>query len=88
MSHYETAEIRQIVERRVNAIRAKAAERATSMMAADYCLFDVVDPLQSKGANVAKSRAEEWFASFQAPFGYEIHDLQISAGAKSLSATD
>ena len=79
MSEFEMAEIRQLVEQRVEAIRAKDADRATSMMTADSRLFDVVDPLQSTGANIAKNRAEEWLASFQGPIGYEIHDLQISA---------
>ena len=49
------------------------------MMAADYLLFDVVDPLQSKSASAARNRAKEWFATFQGPIGYEIRDLQISA---------
>ena len=79
MSEFETAEIRQLVEDRLEAIRAKDVERSTLMMTADYHLFDVVDPLQSKGASAASSRAQEWFASFRGPIGYEIHDLQISA---------
>jgi len=49
------------------------------MMAADYVLFDVVDPLQSKGAGAARNRAKEWFATFQGSIGYEIQGLQISA---------
>jgi uncharacterized protein (TIGR02246 family) len=80
MSEMETAEIRQLVEHRLEAIRSRDVERSTSMMAADYLLFDVVDPLQSKGASAARNRAKEWFATFQGPIGYEIQDLQISAG--------
>ncbi|MGA3226898.1 MAG: nuclear transport factor 2 family protein [Acidobacteriaceae bacterium] len=80
MSEFETAEIRQLVEHRSQAIRSRDFERSTSMMAADYLLFDVVDPLQSKGASAARNRAREWFATFQGPIGYEIHDLKINAG--------
>jgi ketosteroid isomerase-like protein len=79
MSDMETAEIRQLVEHRSAAIRSRDFERSTSMMAADYLLFDVVDPLQSKGAGAARNRAKEWFATFQGPIGYEIQGLQISA---------
>jgi ketosteroid isomerase-like protein len=80
MNQLGTAEIREMVEHRVEAIRSRDVEQSTSMMTADYLLFDVVDPLQSKGASVARNRAKEWFATFQGPIGYEIHDLQISAG--------
>jgi ketosteroid isomerase-like protein len=79
MSDMETAEIGQLVEHRSAAIRSRDFERSTSMMAADYLLFDVVDPLQSKGAGAARNRAKEWFATFQGPIGYEIQGLQISA---------
>jgi uncharacterized protein (TIGR02246 family) len=79
MSEFETARIRQLVEHRLEAIRAKDVERSTSMMTEDYLLFDVVDPLQSKGASAASNRAKQWFASFRGPIGYEIRDLQISA---------
>jgi uncharacterized protein (TIGR02246 family) len=80
MTQTGIAEIRQLVEHRSEAIRSRDFERSTSMMAEDYLLFDVVDPLQSKGAGAARNRAKEWFATFQGPIGYEIHDLQINAG--------
>jgi ketosteroid isomerase-like protein len=80
MSDTETAEIRQLVEHRSEAIRSRDHGRATSMMSPHYLLFDVVGPLQSKGASAARNRAKEWFDTFQGPIGYEIHDLEISAG--------
>jgi ketosteroid isomerase-like protein len=79
MSNMETAEIRKLVEHRSEAIRSRNDEQSTSMIASDYLLFDVVNPLQSKGAGAARNRAKEWFATFQGPIGYEIRDLQISA---------
>jgi ketosteroid isomerase-like protein len=80
MSGNELEEIRRLVDRRLEAIRAKDVAGATSMMAADYMLFDVVEPLRSAGAGAASKRAEEWFSTFQGPIGYEMRDLQISAG--------
>jgi ketosteroid isomerase-like protein len=80
MSEFETEEVRQLVEQRLEAIRAKDIERSTSMTTADYLLFDVVGPLQAKSAVAGNKRAEEWFSAFRGPIGYEIHDLQIVAG--------
>src|SRR6202161_2327829 len=80
MSEFETAEVRRLVEQRVEAIRAKDVARSTAMTTADYLLFDVVGPLQAKSSAAAGRRAEEWFATFRGPIGYEIHDLQIVAG--------
>ena len=79
MAESEEEEIRRLVDKRLEAIRAKDVEGATSMAALDYILFDVVEPLRSIGANASKSRAEEWFSTFQGPIGYEIRDLQITA---------
>src|SRR5258707_499547 len=76
----EAEEIRRLVERRLEAIRAKDVEGATSMLRPECTLFDVVDPLRSTGAGAASRRAEEWFSTFQGPIGFEIRDLQISAG--------
>ena len=82
LAESEAGEIRRLVEKRLEAIRAKDAEGATSAAAPDVLLFDVVNPLQSTGANAEKSRAEEWFSTFQGPIGYEILDLQITAASE------
>jgi uncharacterized protein (TIGR02246 family) len=80
LAQSEADQIRQVVDRRLEAIRAKDIEGATSMVAPDYILFDVIEPLESTGADAAKKRAKEWFSTFQGSIGYEIHDLQIAAG--------
>ena len=54
----EAEEIRRLVERRLEAIRAKDVEGATSMLTTECTLFDVVDPLRSTGAGAASRRAE------------------------------
>jgi len=82
MNKLETAAIRELIERRVEAIRVKDVEGSTSMMTPDYLLFDVIEPLRSNGAKAASDRAGEWFATFRGPIGYEIKDLQIAAGSE------
>jgi ketosteroid isomerase-like protein len=74
-------EIRSFIDRRLQAIRAKDVKASTSSIAPEYVLFDVIEPLRSRGANAASRRAEEWFATFQGPIAYDILDLQITTGS-------
>jgi ketosteroid isomerase-like protein len=87
MSEMETSEIRKLVEDRSEAIRSRDDERSTYMMAADYLLFDVVDPLQSKGAGSARNRAKEWFATFQGPLGTRFKSYRSVPPMALVSAT-
>src|SRR5436305_14074102 len=73
------AQIRALIDDRINAVRNRDVDAAMSSIAPDILSFDVVGPLQCFGSN-ALTRGEGWFASFQGPLGYEIGDLRISAG--------
>jgi ketosteroid isomerase-like protein len=73
-------EIRALIDRRLQAIRARDVQASTSAISSEYVLFDVVEPLRTTGALAASSRAEEWFATFQGPIAYDILDLEITAG--------
>jgi ketosteroid isomerase-like protein len=74
------AQIRAVIDARVEAVRAKDVERAFANVAADVVSFDVVVPLRHIGRDALKKRAKDWFSSFEGPIGYEIRDLQITAG--------
>ena len=76
----EGRKIWALIRERVNAIRSRDVARAVEGCAPDLLLFDVVSPLQYFGRETARQRAAEWFASFQGPLGYEMHDLTIDAG--------
>ncbi len=78
-SNESAAQIRALIDDRVDAVRNKDVNAAMSSIAPDILSFDVVGPLQRFGSD-ALTRAEEWFASFQGALGYEIGDLSISAG--------
>lgn len=73
-------EIRRLIDTWVEAVRARDSRGMVSGVAADVVLFDVVNPLQSRGVEMLQQRGEEWLASFQGPVGYEMKDLQITAG--------
>jgi ketosteroid isomerase-like protein len=74
----DEAQIRALIEDRVEAVRAGDVNRAISSIAPDILTFDVVNPLQSVGSEATRKRAETWFSSFQGPIGYEIRDLSIA----------
>jgi ketosteroid isomerase-like protein len=73
-------EIRAIIEARVEAVRAKDVHAAMSYHLPEAVLFDVIEPLRYMGASAGKKRAEEWFSSFEGPLGFEIRELNVTAG--------
>ena len=75
------SQIRDLVEDRVKAVRAKDVDGAMSNIAPDILSFDVVSPLRNAGSDAARKRVEQWFRSFQGrTIGYQIRDLSIAAG--------
>lgn len=68
------AQIRALIDDRVDAIRARDVDRALSSIAPDALLFDIVKPLQARGVEVSRQRTEAWSGSFQGPIGVEIRD--------------
>jgi ketosteroid isomerase-like protein len=77
----EIEAIRKLVDRRVEAIRARDVDGATELVSPDFVQFDVVNPLRATGAEGPRKRAVAWFSSFDGPIGFEIRDLQIAANA-------
>src|SRR5690242_598591 len=76
----DEAQIRALIEVRVKAVYAKDVNGAMEAIAPDILLFDVVNPLQSRGSDAERKRMQEWFSSFTGPIGYEIRDLIITTG--------
>jgi uncharacterized protein (TIGR02246 family) len=73
--------IRQLMNDSANAVRSRDVDALMSHFAPDVLSFDVVNPLQYRGADAARARAEEWFGSFEGPIGYEVRDLVITSGS-------
>ena len=73
-------QIRALIDDRTKAVRAKDSVGATSGVAPDILMFDVVNPLWQTGSSASRKRAEEWFSLFNGPIGYEIRNLDITAG--------
>jgi len=75
------ADIRGLLDATVKAVRAKDAAALIEHYAPDVEAFDLINPLGYHGVAEVRSRAEQWLSSFEGPFGYELRDLTVSAGA-------
>ena len=77
----DEADIRQLIDRLAEAIRAMDFEGLRACFAPDMVSFDVAGPpLQTVGAEAKLKNWEIAFTVFQPPLGYEIRDLTITVG--------
>jgi ketosteroid isomerase-like protein len=74
------AEIRALMRDRVEAVRAKDAVRLMSHHADDVVAYDLLEPLQYKGAGALQRRARQWFDGYDGAMTYEIRDLVVVPG--------
>jgi ketosteroid isomerase-like protein len=72
------AQIRALVDGWAEALRARNVEGVMAHHAPDSLTFDLAPPLISTGADAKGLQA--WFATWQGPLGYEIRDLNVTAG--------
>jgi uncharacterized protein (TIGR02246 family) len=73
------AQIRELVDNWVKAVRAKDIDGVMSHYAPDLLSFDVMPPLQYVGAEAYRKLWEMCFNEFQGSIGFEMRDLRISA---------
>jgi uncharacterized protein (TIGR02246 family) len=76
----DEAQIRELIDRWLKALRAKDLDGIMSCYAPDILLFDLLPPLQYVGADAYRKNWAEWFPTFRGPIGYEIRDLSITTG--------
>jgi uncharacterized protein (TIGR02246 family) len=72
--------IRELMNNRIKAIRAKDVNGLMSNHAPDVLAFDLLTPLQYIGSEALKKRAEVWLSSFQGSLDFEMRDLSVTAG--------
>jgi PhnB protein len=72
------AQIRALIEDWARAMRAKDVDGVMAHYAADSVTFDLAPPLFSTGADAKGLQA--WFATWEAPIGYDIRYLSVTAG--------
>jgi ketosteroid isomerase-like protein len=74
-------QIQNLIAAQSKAIKSKDVDAATKNYATDVLLFDIIGPLQYKGADSVKKRLAEWFSTFDenANPSFETVDLTINA---------
>jgi uncharacterized protein (TIGR02246 family) len=76
----DEANIRQRIDRWLEALRAMDLEAVMSLYAPDIVSFDIVPPLRHVGAKAKEKNWIDAFAMYQRPLGYEIRDLTLTLG--------
>lgn len=76
----DEARIRELIEERASAIRAKDVDALMSRHAPDVVMFDALDPLRYVGSEAVGERAGQWLSWYRGPVGYEVRDLSVTAG--------
>ncbi|HEX8720103.1 MAG TPA: nuclear transport factor 2 family protein [Pyrinomonadaceae bacterium] len=76
----DEARIRELIEERVRAIRAKDVNALMSNHAPDVVMFDALDPLRYAGSEAVGERAGKWLSWYQGPVDYAVRDLSVTAG--------
>jgi ketosteroid isomerase-like protein len=74
----DEADIRQRIDKLVEAIRAMDLEGVMPIYAPDIVSFDIEPPLQHMGAEAKRKNWAKVFTLYQRPLGYEIRDLTIA----------
>lgn len=77
----EEAEVRKVLDRLIEAVRAMDLDRLRPLYAPDIVSFDVQAPLRRVGVDGKLRNWVEAFGTFRPPLAYEIRDLTVTAGA-------
>jgi ketosteroid isomerase-like protein len=78
MSDDETR-IRELINELVPAMRDRDAGRIVARYAPEVVKYDLAPPLRNTAPRDA-DRQQAWFEGFVGPVGYEIRDLEVTAG--------
>ena len=75
------AEIRELIDGLVAAVRAMDLDGVQRYFAPDIVSYDVQPPLRHVGVAAKRQNWLDVFTAYQRPLDYEVHDLTITAGA-------
>ena len=76
----DEAAIRALIERFIDAYRAKDVAGVMAAFAPEIVSFDIVPPLQEVGSETFAKRWRKLFDSYGGPVQYEIRDLKVTVG--------
>lgn len=75
------AEVRALLESRVDAAQAKDIDRLMSHYSSDIVYFDVVPPMQFAGTLEVRRNFVRWFEGYDGPISLKTHQMAVEASA-------
>jgi ketosteroid isomerase-like protein len=72
------AEVRAILDSRIEACRAKDIDRLMSLYSPDIVHFDCVPPLEFVGSDAVRRNFLRWFDEYEGTINLETHHLNIA----------
>ena len=72
--------LRRRIDALAQAIRDKNVDHLMTFYAPKVVVFDVRPPLDTRGAAAYRANFERWFASFDGPLEFELHNLRVVPG--------
>jgi ketosteroid isomerase-like protein len=72
------ADVMAVLDRRLDAMRAKDIDKAMSVYVPDIVYFDIIPPHQFVGTDAVRRNFLRWFAEYQGDIGLETHDLSVA----------
>jgi uncharacterized protein (TIGR02246 family) len=76
----ERDEIRQVLDRWVEAFRARDIPAVMSIYAPDVVAYDITPPLRFRGIDAYRKDYEDYFDAYDGPVDVELRDVAIVAG--------
>lgn len=73
------AMVRDVLDRRVEACRARSIDTLMSLYSPDVIYFDIIPPHQFVGADAVRRNFLRWFDEYQGDIGLETHSLSIAS---------
>lgn len=74
-----SAEVMAVLDKRVEAVRAKDIDRLMSLYSPDIVYFDIIPPHQFTGAADVRRNFLRWFDEYKGDIGLETHGLHVAA---------
>lgn len=75
-----SAEVMAVLDKRVEAVRAKDIDRLMSLYSPGIVYFDIIPPHQFTGAADVRRNFLRWFDEYKGDIGLETHGLHVAAG--------
>ncbi len=73
-------QIRDLVEAKAAALRAKDPNGMTAAYAEHVVLYDLAPPLRQSADALGTAEVERWLATFTGPMDCELRDLEVTVG--------